>query len=278
MSVNSGNNLATGHFGRQMRKERMAHGWTLREFADKTRIDFTTLSRIETGKRPPNQKVAAACDRVFPERRDYFTDLYDEMRTWAPPGFRDWPEIEIKTTRLNAWSPGVFSGLLQTEDYASALLATLPGASAEAVKGRLANRISRQQHVLHRNDPPAIRFIVDELALYRRVGGAEVMAQQLRHVSEVASLPHVTLQALPATAHPATASGFFVADDAAYVEHVLGGGVYTDEQTVTTLAVLFDTLRNECYRVSESLAIIRRAESLWTGERAATAAHRAASA
>lgn len=102
--------------------------------------------------------------------------------------------------------------------------------------------------------------------------------QQLRHVAEVASLPHVMLQVLPATAHPATASGFLVADDAAYVEHVLGGGVYTDEQTVATLAVLFDTLRDECYRVSESLAIIRTAESLWTGERAATAARKAATA
>jgi transcriptional regulator with XRE-family HTH domain len=278
MGANSSNNTATGHFGRQMRKERLAHGWTLRDFADKTGIDFTTLSRIENGKRPPNEKVAAACDRVFPERRGYFMDLYDEMRTWAPPGFRDWPEIEMKATRLNAWSPGVLSGLLQTEDYASALLVTLPGASAEAVKGRLSNRISRQRHVLHRNDPPAVRFIVDELALYRRVGGAEVMVQQLRHVAEVASLRHVTLQVLPATAHPATASGFLVAGDAAYVEHVLGGGVYTDEQTVTTLTGLFDTLRDECYRVSESLAIIRRAESLWTGERVATAAHRVATA
>ena len=278
MGANSGNNSATGHFGRQMRKERLAHGWTLREFADKTGIDFTTLSRIENGRRPPNEKVAAACDRVFPERRGYFTDLYDEMRTWAPPGFRDWPEIEMKATHLHAWSPGVLPGLLQTERYASALLATLPGASAEAIKGRLGNRISRQQHVLHRSDPPAVRFIVDELALYRRVGDAEVMVEQLRHVAEVASLPHVTLQVLPAAAHPATASGFLVADDAAYVEHVLGGGVYTEKQTITILAVLFDTLRNECYRVSESLAIIGRAESLWTGERAAIAARRAATA
>jgi transcriptional regulator with XRE-family HTH domain len=50
MGANSSNNSATGHFGRQMRKERLARGWTLREFADKTGIDFTTLSRIENGR------------------------------------------------------------------------------------------------------------------------------------------------------------------------------------------------------------------------------------
>ena len=51
-----------------------------------------------------------------------------------------------------------------------------------------------------------------------------------------------------------------VADDAAYTEHVLGGLVFTDEQTVTALERLFDTLRSECYRASESAAIIRKAK------------------
>jgi transcriptional regulator with XRE-family HTH domain len=258
-----------------MRKERVAHGWSLDELARRTGIAAGHLSRIENGKRPPTENVATKLDAVFPERRGYFTELYDEMRTWAPPGFRDWPEIENKSARLHDWSPGVVSGLLQTEEYARGLLETLPEATGEAVKGRLANRIARQRHVLYRDDPPSVRFIVDELALYRRVGSAEAMTEQLRRLTEVASLPRVTLQVLPATAHPATASGFLVADGAAYVEHVLGGGVYTEEQTVTILTGLFDSLRDECYRVSESLAIIRRAESLWTGEKAATAERKA---
>ena len=94
----------------------------------------------------------------------------------------------------------------------------------------------------------------------------------MAHLADVARLPNITLQILPAVAHPATQSGFMVADDSGYVEHVLGGLVYTELETVTSLARLFDTLRAESYRASESAAIIGKAQELWTGERAATAA------
>jgi Domain of unknown function (DUF5753) len=104
------------------------------------------------------------------------------------------------------------------------------------------------------------------------------MAGQMAHLADVASLPNITLQILPAVAHPATQSGFMVADDAGYVEHVLGGLVYTELETVTSLGRLFDTLRAESYRASESAAIIGKAQELWTGERAATAAAMAATA
>jgi hypothetical protein len=137
-------------------------------------------------------------------------------------------------------------------DRRAPVLATLPGTSDDAVKGRLASRMERQRRVLMRDDPPVVRVITDELALYRRVGSAEVMVAQLGHVCEVASLPRVTVQVLPARQHPATASSFMITDSAGHVEHVLGGGTYVDDLSVSTLANLFDTLRSECYGASES--------------------------
>ena len=113
------------HFGKQMRKERLARGWSLPELSARTGINAGHLSRIETGKRPPTEHVALALDAAFPERKGYFLEYYEESRTWAPPGFRDWPELENKATRLNVWTPGVIHGLLQAEDYARALLVTL---------------------------------------------------------------------------------------------------------------------------------------------------------
>ncbi len=92
------------------------------------------------------------------------------------------------------------------------------------------------------------------------------MATQMRRLIEVAAMPHVTIQVLPAVAHPATQSGFMVTESAGYAEHVIGGFAYTETVTVTALERLFDTLRDECYRVSESLAIIRKAGELWAGE------------
>jgi Domain of unknown function (DUF5753)/Helix-turn-helix domain len=266
------------HFGKQLRKERMARGWSLDELSSRVGIAAGHLSRIENGKRPPTEAVAAACDVVFPERRGWFTEYYQESRTWMPAGFRDWPEVENRAARLSVWSPGIIDGLLQTESYAAALLGTLPGATAEAVATRRANRMARQRRVLLRDDPPAAWFVVDHAALYRLVGSAEVMAGQVRRLAAVADLPNVTMQVLPAVGHPATQSGFMVTEDSAYAEHVGGGYVYTDPESVSKFGRLFDTLRCESYRVSESLAIIKKAGEIWTGESRATAEPTAASA
>ena len=77
-------------------------------------------------------------------------------------------------------------------------------------------------------------------------------------------MPTVTVQVLPAVAHCANASEFIVTDDAAYAEHVAGGYVFTDEETVSALAVRFDTLRGECCKVSQSAALLERMARSWT--------------
>ena len=268
MTVNNGGNPAT-HFGRQMKKERLARGWTLRDFAAQTGIDIGQASRIENGRRPPTEKVAMACDAVFPERRGWFLEYYSELRGWSevPARFRDWGEHEDRARSLGVWQPGIIDGLLQTEDYARALIAAMPRLTPEIAAARLAGRLDRQRRVLMRDDPPEARFVVDELSLYREVGSAQVMAAQLRRLREVAAMRTVTVQVLRAVANCAHASAFIVADGAAYAEHVVAGYVFTDEETVAGLAVRFDTLRGECYRVSDTAALLERLEQTWaTGE------------
>ena len=270
---NGGTGNPVSHFGKQVHKERLARGWSLDEMERRTGIAAGHWSRIENGRRPPTENIAEAADRVFPERRGWFLEFYDESRTWAPTGFRDWPEYEDKAATLREWSGnGNIPGLLQTEAYARALLETYPGVSAEIVSARLANRMARQRRVLLRDEPPSAFYIIDQTALDRLVGSPEIMAGQMAHLADVASRANVTMQILPAVAHPATQSGFLIAGDAAYAEHIVGGLVFTEAETVTTLAIMFDSLRTECYRASESAAIIRRAGAVWTGERVATQA------
>jgi hypothetical protein len=278
MAAHNGGNPAT-HFGRQMKKERLARGWSLREFSDRTGINFSHLGRIENGHRPPTENVAVECDRVFPGRRGWFREFYEESKTWMPPGFRDWSELEEKAASLRDWYPGIVTGLLQTEGYARAQLRTYPGATDDIVATRLAGRMRRQERVLYREDPPRVLFIIDEVALYRRVGSPAIMAGQLSHLLEVASMPNVTIQVMPAVEHPANASGFVIADDSAWCENVKGGFVYAGE-TVTPLPALFDTLHGECMKVSESSALFERMIGTWDrlGARAATATRTAASA
>jgi transcriptional regulator with XRE-family HTH domain len=258
-------NNAAGYFGRQMKKERMAHGWSLLELAQRMGVDAAHLGRVESGKRPPTENLAAKCDAVFIERRGWFTEFYGESRHWpeVPATFKSWPEYEDRSASLRDWSPSIVTGLLQTEDYARALVAVQPHITSETAAARLASRLDRQQRVLGRDDPPSVWFLVDELSLYRQVGTPAVMAAQLRHLLDAAALPKVTVQVLPAVAHPVNASGFLMADDAAWVEHAVGGFVYTEREIVSGLSLRFDTLRGECYRVSESAALLERLEGIW---------------
>jgi transcriptional regulator with XRE-family HTH domain len=258
-------NGAAGHFGRQMKKERLARGWSLVELAKRMGADAAHLGRVESGKRPPTENLAVKCDTVFPERQGWFSEFYDESRQWpeVPASFKSWPEYEDKASNLRDWSPSIVTGLLQTEAYARALISVQPDITQETVSARVAGRVERQKRVMVRHIPPSARFVIDELSLYREVGSPEVMASQLRRLLEVAVMPRVTVQVLPAIAHPVNASGFLIADDAVWIEHAAGGFVYTDEETVSALAVRFDALRGECYRVSESAALLERLEGIW---------------
>jgi len=272
MTGTADGNLAFGHFGRQMHKERLARHWSLPELSDRMgainngqAINHGHLSRIERGVRPPTGKIADLCDGVFPERRGWFREYYEESKSWTPAGFRNWGEYEDKAVRLRVWAPGIMHGLVQTEGYARALIDVEPATTMEMARVRLANRMARQRRVLYRDDPPSLWFVVDMMALYRLVGSPEVMVAQMDHLLEVAALPHVTLTVMPAVAHPASASEFIIADDsAAYAEHVISGFTYTEDASVSALVVRFDSLRGECFRVSESLALIREMRETWT--------------
>lgn len=215
-----------------------------------------------------------------PSRRGWFSDWLSESREWAeiPATFRFWPDYEDRAATIRTWNPGILGGLVQTEDYARALIAVEPGVTAEVTSARLAARAERQRRVLERpGSPPSVWVVADELALYRQVGTTAVMAGQMRRLAEIAAMPQVTLTVMPAIAHAANASGFVLADDAAWCEHMAAGGAYTDPQTISRLAQRFDSLRAESYRASESLAMIDRMAELWSAgvsplTRAATAA------
>jgi Domain of unknown function (DUF5753) len=251
----------------------------MRRFAAETGIDIATTSLVENGKRPPSLRIAQACDRAELGRKNEFTELYHEMQNWLPPGFRDWPEIEDKAPVVRVWSPGFLSGLAQTSDYARALLQTVPGVTKDQVEARLANRMARQQRILMREDPPDVWLVVDEMSLYRMVTSPQVMAVQMARLAEVARLPHVTMQILPAREHPANASGLVVTENAAYVEHLVGGLVFTEGQTVSSLQRLMSTIQAESYRASDSLARVEGMTATWTtGARASDQAPKAASA
>lgn len=263
------------YFGRQVRKARLAAGWTLAEFGQRIGYDPGQISRIENGKRPPTELFAKMCDKAFPDRDGWFSDFYAESRTWiaTPPWFRNWIEHEQRAATLRIWQLGVLSGLLQTDDYGRTILSVNPGVTEDEVSARLAARVERQQ-ILTRDDAPSVWFLVDEAALRRCVGSPQVMAMQLAHLAGVARLPNVTIQVVPNIAHPGLLGGFALTEGAAYVETAVAGQVFEDAETADALLIRFDTLRNEAFRRSESLTLIERMCDEWqaAGARAATQA------
>jgi len=188
------------YFGRQVRKVRLAAGLTLADFGQRIGYDPGQISRIENGRRPPSELFAQMCDRAFPDRNGWFGEFYAESRTWlaTPPWFRSWVEHEQHATALRNWQLGVLSGLLQTEDYARAILASDPCVTDDQVNARLAARLARQA-ILTRDDAPAMWFLVDEAALRRCVGSPVTMGAQLAHLAGVARLPNVRVPGIDGT-------------------------------------------------------------------------------
>jgi transcriptional regulator with XRE-family HTH domain len=249
------------YFGKQVRKARLAAGLTLKQLADVIAYSAPQISRVENGTRPPNEQFAAACDRAFPGMGGWFTEFFSESREWlaTPPWFRPWVEHEQSARVLKIWTLSHFSGLIQTEDYAREVLSAGPGVTEEQIYALTAARVARQR-VITRDDPPAVWFLVDETALYRRAGSAEVMSAQLRHLAAVASLPGVTVQVVPSVIHAGLSGSLAIADNnAAYADTPAGGMVFEDAETVRSLTIRFDTIRGEARPANELAAILSKA-------------------
>lgn len=251
------NDNPASHFGRQLKKERLARGWSLDDLARNTGVNAAHLSRIENGHRPPTENVARACDKAFPGRKGWYYEYWSDLQRWSevPSWFRPWAEYEMSATVIRTWSPVVMPGLLQSEDYAAALVSVSPKVTPDKVAERVANRMARQKRVLFRDDPPRAWFLVGITSL--RNMPAHIMTGQLRHLLEVSALPNITVQVVPECWHGGLPGGFIVADRAAYVESLFAGQVYADEETVSSLGDCFDTIRAETMRASESTTLIR---------------------
>lgn len=271
-------NYVAAYFGAQVRKEREKAGLNISALARITKMNDAHLGRIEKGLRPPTAEIARKMDDAFPRREGWFTEFYLESRSWVPAQFRIWAEHEDPARYLWVWEPGIVNGLVQTERYARRILSRQPDVTDEIVAGRLKSRLDRQQRILYRDDPPRVVFLVDLLSLYRQVGSPDIMAEQLAHLIEVAELPRVTLQLMPAIDHGSNESAYIITESAAYAEHAVHGGVY-QERAVEELSGKFEALRAECWSAPESTNIIKSLEAVWRrGENPLTVAATGATA
>ncbi|MFG2089937.1 MULTISPECIES: helix-turn-helix domain-containing protein [unclassified Spirillospora] len=128
------------------------------------------------------------------------------------PGVVDFAALEADASRARIYEPLLVHGLLQSEEYARAVIA---GSGSELrsprdIETEVSFRLRRQR--LHEQDPPNISAIIGETALRQMMGGSAVMRQQLTKLLTMADLAHIALQILPfsAGAHPGGEGAFTI--------------------------------------------------------------------
>jgi hypothetical protein len=164
-------------------------------------------------------------------------------------------------------------GLLQTDDYARAILrAGRPRDTDEQIERHVAARMARQA-ILGRKYPPLLWVVLDEAALRRPVGGCEVMRAQLVRLVEASASPHVVVQVLPFDLgeHAGMAGARVIVrlpgeDDIVYVEGPGSGQFIGTPEHVADCALRFDLLRATALSPDESVALIRRMIDDMSGE------------
>ncbi len=264
--------------GSELRRMREAHSIKLQEAADQLGVTASALSRIETGKAPARSAYLTAMLEMYdvddPARRQVLIDMAREGHRkgwWAayedvlPTGFGIYMGLEAEASSLRAFEPVVVHGLLQTEDYARAVMTTVRRElAAEGIERLVTLRMQRQE-ALTRADPLELWLILDESALRRSIGGPELMHNQLAHLAQVSLWPNVTLQVLPFASgpHPFLNGPFCIIEfpggydpDVVYTEGVAGQGYLERDKDVRACAEGFDLLRTAALSPAESTAMI----------------------
>ena len=167
-------------------------------------------------------------------KRGWWHVYRDVMPDW----FAAYLSLEQAALQIRAYEPQFVHGLLQTEDYARALLSSgNPHIPAGATERRVALRMRRQE-LLSSESAPRLWVVMDETVLRWPVGGAAVMRAQIDHLITLNALPHVTLQIMPFSngPHPAMPAGAFHVfrfraaelPDIVYLDGLIGA-VYLDK-------------------------------------------------
>jgi hypothetical protein len=174
-------------------------------------------------------------------------------------------KIEADAATLVCWEHTVLPGLLQTPVYASVLL----HGNQEAVEARLARQSILQQEDKAR--PTHFVAMIDEQVLYRRVGTADTMKEQLEHLLDLSTLPNITVQVVLASGdHDGNSGAFMVAtmedrSEVAYVETAIRGIATDDPEDLSTLGRTLIALRSQTLPEEMSRELIRKAiEEEWS--------------
>lgn len=289
MSAEGGPSIPRRRLGTELRKLREGARLRIEDVATALECSVSKVSRLETGKGIPKARdVRDLLDRYGVDDPQY----RDRVMRWAREGQSQgwWTQysdvlvqdphdplmaahlerylaLEADSRLIESFEPIVVHGLLQTEDYARAILQALSTNTSGALLDRIIEvRLRRQQRLYSVVDPLSLHLVIDESVLRRPVGGDQVMQAQLRRLLDDGARDNIDIRVLPLHngAHPAVAGSFVLLDfpetvvhDLVYIESHLGNVYLEKDADVATYTQLFRSITDSALDRAESAALIK---------------------
>ncbi|MEU6522395.1 helix-turn-helix transcriptional regulator [Streptomyces sp. NPDC046924] len=252
-------------FGSRVRKLRTAAGLTQAELGARTHVVGSRITQIErTSGAKPTLELARALDAAL-GADNLLVDLWPYVYREAFPDWsRKFMAHSERAVSIGQYAAHVVPGLLQTEEYARAVLSVgLTLNSEEQLEERVSARMGRQER-LSSDDRPVLWVVLDEAVLRRPVGGRIVMREQLARLLDAAAERHITVQVLPFEQgeHDAMGGSLTVltlpdGSETAYTEGAHYGQLIEDPDEVRKFSLTYDRLRAAALPPLMSLGMIR---------------------
>ncbi|MFJ3692971.1 Scr1 family TA system antitoxin-like transcriptional regulator [Streptomyces sp. NPDC090052] len=258
------------YFGWELRRQREAHGLKQGQLGDVIFCTGSLIGQIETTKKIPTRDFAERVDAALGTDGMFSRLVGLVLRSQLPTWFQPYAEMEARAAYISTYQAQLVYGLLQTEEYARAVLATgLP----DDLESLVAARMERQR-ILERERPPLTWAILDEAALYRPIGGRDVMRNQLARLLDYADHRWTRIQVLPFEAgeHASLDGSFTVMrfeddPDIIYTEDLISGHMTASPETVRESARRYAHLQAAALSVEASAALIARVMEERYGDR-----------
>ncbi|MCF2435764.1 helix-turn-helix domain-containing protein [Streptomyces thinghirensis] len=250
--------------GRQLKLRREAVGMRAAEFGTAVGYGEDLVYKVEGGKRIPRREYLEKADQVLGAGGLIAATWEDVKKVRYPKQVRDLAKMESRAVESLSYGSYSLHGLLQTEEYARALLGRRrPALTEDETESAVAARMGRKA-MFERVPAPELSFVQEEATLMRPVGGRMVLRRQLEHLLEVGRSRHVEIQVMPTARgdHPGR-----WADAGAQVRgrhggrtgrrHV-GGRPVTDPRQLRILELRYGSIRAEALSARESVAFVEQ--------------------
>ncbi|MET9849199.1 helix-turn-helix domain-containing protein [Streptomyces ossamyceticus] len=249
------------YYGWELRRQREAHGLKQGQLGDIIFCTGSLIGQIETTKKIPTRDFSERVDAALGTDGVFSRLIGLVLRSQLPNWFQPYAEMEAKATYISTYQAQVVYGLLQTEEYARAVLAT---GMPDDLDGLVAARMERQR-ILEREQPPLAWAILDEAVLHRPIGGPEVMRGQLARLLGFTGHRWMRVQVLPYRAgeHTSLDGAFnllrFEDDpDIIYTEDLISGHMTANPDAIREAARRYAHLQAAALSVEDSAALITR--------------------